>query len=105
MAIPAVLTTTSSLSFFMITVSLRESAVAEDGVGVRPTGNAGVVNDDAEGEDGGEVPPDRPGEPSSSRRGILRRRAVVFVLMIANVEILSRSNPALRHLLIKPRSG
>jgi len=35
--------------------SLRESATAEDGVRVRPTGNAGVVNDDAEGEDGGEV--------------------------------------------------
>jgi hypothetical protein len=57
-------------------------------------GNTRGGDDDAEGDDGGETLADRPGESPSSKRGILRRRPAVFVLMIANVETLSGSKPS-----------
>ena len=68
-------------------------------------GDAGAGDDDTEGGNGGEAPVDSLGESPSNRRGILRWRLMVFVLMTINMEMLSGFNPALRHLLIKPRSG
>ena len=71
--------------------SPRESTGAKDGVGAGEAGDTEIGNDDTEGGEGGEAPADCPGEPPSSKRGILRQRAVIFVLMIANVETLSGS--------------
>ena len=101
--ISSVLTEVSSFPFFTTTVSSCEDATTEDGVTDRAAGDAGVGDDDAEGEDGGEALADCPGDSPSSRLGILRRQLAVFVLMTINVEMLSGSNPALRRLVIKPR--
>jgi hypothetical protein len=94
---------TSSFSLFTTMVSSCEGATAEDGVADRATSDVEARDDDAEGEDGGEAPADCPGESPSNKRGILRRRSAVLVLMHANVERLSGSNTALRCLLIKSR--
>ena len=83
--ISSVLTEASPFSFFTIIASPWESTGAKDEVGAGATSDIGGGDDDAEGDDGGEIPPDRPSESPCNKRGILRGQPVVFVLMIANV--------------------
>lgn len=102
--VPAVLVTTS-FSFFIDIASPQGSTMPEDVVKARSIDDAGVVDDVAERDDRGESLPDHLGEPSSSRRAIVQRQPMIFILMTTNMEMLSRSHPALKCTLIKPRLG
>jgi hypothetical protein len=86
-------TEASPFSFFTIKASPCKSTRGEEEVGAGAMGDARGEDNDAEGDDGGMTLVDCLGESLSSKRGILQWRLAVFVLMIANVEMLSGSKP------------
>jgi hypothetical protein len=83
----------STGSVFMILVSPPRGTRTDGGTARGEAGGTGGRMGGGGDDGGGEPPLGWPGELPSSSRGILLRRAAVFVLIMVNVEALSGVNP------------